>query len=149
MGRGTKKSERRNGRVMATGTFDIIHPGHIFYLKRSKNYGNELHVVVARDITPKNKPIIPEKQRKEVVESIKFVDRAYLGNKKNKLDIIEQIKPDVLTLGPDQNWDKSKIQKEIKTVDEDIEVVKITEYKNCQLCSTSKIINKILKRYKE
>ena len=36
--------------VVATGVFDILHPGHVFYLERSKALGDELAVIVAREI---------------------------------------------------------------------------------------------------
>jgi FAD synthetase len=48
-------------RVLATGTFDLLHPGHLFYLEQSKALGDELVVIVARDANVKHKPrpIIP------------------------------------------------------------------------------------------
>ncbi len=60
--RGDRVSIRR---VVATGTFDLLHPGHIYYLEESKKLGDELWVIVARDMNVKHKPrpIIPEEQR--------------------------------------------------------------------------------------
>ena len=58
---------------MATGTFDLIHPGHGLYLEEAKKLGGDgarLVVVVARDSTVRSRkrvPIVPEKQRQEVV----------------------------------------------------------------------------------
>ena len=59
-------------KVMATGTFDILHPGHGVYLEESKKLGGEdaeLYVVVARDATVKKRKRIPiaEPDRKSVV----------------------------------------------------------------------------------
>jgi FAD synthetase len=71
--------------VMATGTFDIIHPGHGYYLEESKKVGGKdarLVVVVATDATVRSKkriPVVDEKQRLEVVKMMKPVDEAYLG----------------------------------------------------------------------
>ena len=49
-------------RIVATGTFDILHPGHLYYLEESKKMGDELWAIVARDANVKHKPcpIIPE-----------------------------------------------------------------------------------------
>jgi cytidyltransferase-like protein len=56
-------------RVVATGTFDILHPGHIYYLEESRKLGDELWVIVARDANVKHKPhpIIPEEHRLQMV----------------------------------------------------------------------------------
>ena len=59
-------------RIVATGTFDILHPGHLFYLEESKKLGDELFVIVARDANVKHKPrpIIPEDQRLAMVAAL-------------------------------------------------------------------------------
>ena len=69
-------------RVLATGTFDILHPGHLLYLEESRALGDELVVVVARDVNVKHKPkpIIPEEQRLIMVAALKIVDLAVLGH---------------------------------------------------------------------
>lgn len=146
MGKRTEEVKKRDERVMATGTFDLIHPGHIFYLSKAKSLGNQLVVVVARDSTPKIKPIIPEKQRKKVINSLKPVDKAILGDKKDKLKPVESLTPDKIVLGPDQDWNESEVKNKIKKeLGLNIEVIKIKEYKKCQLCSTTEIIKKIKK----
>lgn len=43
-------------RVLATGTFDILHPGHLLYLSEAKAFGNELNVIMTRDSMVKHKP---------------------------------------------------------------------------------------------
>lgn len=144
MGKRAEESEGRTERIVATGTFDLIHPGHIFYLSQAKSLGDELFVVVARDSTGDIEPVIPEKQRRNVIEALEPVDKAVLGSETNKLDPIKKIRPNKIALGPDQAWDKSKVEDEInKNLDFDVEVVQIDQYKNCQLCSTSEIIEKI------
>lgn len=57
-------------RVVATGTFDILHPGHLWYLEQSAALGDELYVIVARDVNIKHKPkpVIPEQQRCAMVD---------------------------------------------------------------------------------
>lgn len=90
--------------VMCFGTFDILHPGHLFYLKEAKKHGDHLIVVVARDATKKqqNKAILfSEKERLAIVHSLQIVDEAVLGNFRDHLKIIVEKKPDVVCLGHD------------------------------------------------
>ncbi len=134
---------------MATGTFDIIHPGHGYYLEESKKVGgkdSKLVVVVARDSTVRSKkrvPVVDEKQRLEVVKMIKFVNEAYLGNENDMFKIVKEIKPDIITIGSDQNYDITNLKKELTDRGINTEVVKIEGYKKGQLDSTCKIIKKI------
>jgi len=60
-------------RVVATGTFDLLHPGHILYLECSKALGDELVVIVARDVNVRHKPkpVVPQDQRLRMVQSLK------------------------------------------------------------------------------
>lgn len=89
---------------MCFGTFDLLHLGHINYFQQAKEHGNHLIVVIARDKTKedqKKETIFDEEERKQLVQSLKIVDEAILGNYKNHLKIIEEIKPDVICLGYD------------------------------------------------
>ena len=76
-------------KVMASGTFDLLHPGHGIYLQEAKNlggYNSKLYVVVARDSTVEKRkrvPIVGENQRLELIKMLKPVDEAYLGNERN------------------------------------------------------------------
>ena len=92
--------------AMASGTFDLIHPGHLYYLSEAKKYGDRLIVVVARDNNilkfKGKKPKYSEKERLEHVRQLSMVDEALLGHEGNIFDIIKEIKPDVICLGYDQ-----------------------------------------------
>ena len=119
-------------KVMCAGTFDIIHPGHLYYLSEAKKYGDKLIVVVARDETSKSfkgkKPIHNERERLEAVRMLKIVDKAVLGNQGNIFDIIEEIKPDVICLGYDQNVQKQQLEDELKRKGIKADVVRIDAY---------------------
>ena len=69
-------------RVLAQGTFDVLHPGHLHYLEEAAAMGEELHVIVARsdNVTHKPEPIVPETQRREMVAALDPVDAARLGH---------------------------------------------------------------------
>jgi FAD synthetase len=96
--------------VMAFGTFDVLHPGHIAYLEQAKRMGDRLVVVVARDssvaIIKGRRPIFGEKERLEIVSSLRVVDKAVLGaevkTEGGRFGIIRRFHPSVIALGYDQ-----------------------------------------------
>lgn len=135
--------------VVCGGVFDILHPGHAFILEKSKEYGDVLVVIIARDSTVEKRkriPIIPEAQRLEMIKHLKPVDIAVLGNEGSFLDIIEEIRPDVIALGPDQHHDANEIKEELRRRGVDVEVARIEEYKKYPLHSTKDILQKIIER---
>jgi len=137
-------------KIVACGTFDLIHPGHIAFLKKAKNLSenSELIVVVARDITvvkeKRKRPILNEKERLEIVSSLKFVDKAILGSKTDKLEIIEKLKPDILVLGYDQKWNERRLEKELRRKGLKTKVIRLERYGNF---SSSLLIKRIVRRY--
>lgn len=114
-------------RVLATGTFDLLHPGHLLYLEQSRALGDELVVIVARDANVKHKPkpIIPQDQRLLMVSALKMVDRALLGSETDMFQPIEEFKPDVITLGYDQHFDAVLLKEELATRGIDAQVVRL------------------------
>lgn len=136
-------------RVVATGTFDIIHPGHLTFLREAKKLGDELIVIVAREknVRHKPKPVVPEEQRRKVVEAIKYVDKAILGDEEDIFKPIMELKPDVIVLGHDQHFDEEWLKKELKKRNLDCEVVRVRAKEDCPYCSSHKIIERVLDRY--
>ncbi|MDI9619661.1 MAG: FAD synthase [Candidatus Nezhaarchaeota archaeon] len=141
-------------KVMVAGVFDIIHPGHIYLITKASELGDVI-VVVARDSTVKRlkgrRPVIPEGQRLEVVRSLKKVDEAFLGHEGvDMLRIVEEIKPDVILLGPDQAFTEEDLKRKLEARGLNIEIKRLKEpYRAHNLCSTSKIIKEIIDRSKE
>ena len=137
-------------RVMATGVFDLLHPGHIHYLTEAKKLGDELVVVVARTSTAeriKHRPIVSEAQRVEMVAALKPVDRAVLGNEGNIFDILTDVRPDVIALGFDQAHDEAKILDECKSRGlAHTKVVRLPKFEG-DLAGTRKIIAKVAEYY--
>ncbi len=137
-------------KVMASGTFDILHPGHGIYLEEAKKLGGEnaeLYVVVARDSTvEKNKriPIVDENQRLDLIKMLKPVDKAFLGNENGDIfRIVEEIDPDIIAIGPDQTHDVDKIQDEVNKRGLKAKVERVKNYHHRELDSSCKIIKKI------
>jgi FAD synthetase len=138
-------------KVMATGTFDILHLGHIYFLKEAKKLGDLLVVVVATDSTVrklKHEPVNPEQIRLDLIKELKIVDKAYLGHENDIYEILKEIKPDIITLGYDQLHDEKSIEKELKKRNIKAKVIRLKEYKEgSDLEGTRKIIRKIIAAY--
>ena len=136
---------------MATGTFDLLHLGHIYYLKEAKKLGNKLAVVVATDTTVrrlKHEPVNPEEIRLNLIKELKIVDEAYLGHEDDMYEIVEEIKPDIIALGFDQFHDEKQIKSELKKRDLKSKVVRLSEFQGgSDLEGTRRIIGKIISAY--
>jgi len=136
-------------RVMASGVFDILHPGHIYFLEESKSLGDELVVVVAKDSTVrkrKHEPITPEKMRLKMVESLKIVDKAVLGYEDDPLKVVEELKPDIIAIGYDQAFEPKELEEKIRQRGLEVKVVRLKKLED-ELNGTRKIIKKIIEWY--
>jgi FAD synthetase len=139
--------------VLASGVFDLIHPGHVAFLRKAKEAGGlnaELLVVVARDSTVRKfkgkNPILPEEQRKALVESLKPVDRAVLGSEDFDIaGILEAYKPDIVAVGYDQDKIEVKVRKVVKEKKLPIKIVKIEKFGPDEFNSSTKIKKLIVK----
>jgi FAD synthetase len=138
-------------RVVATGTFDLLHPGHLYYLDESRSLGDELFVIVARDanVRHKPKPVIHEDQRLTMVAALKPVDYAVLGDLHDMFRPIREIKPAIITIGFNQHFDVEKIKGDLLASGITAEVVRIDQYPGDSCSSTSRIIRKVLEQYKD
>ena len=138
-------------KVMATGTFDILHIGHICYLKEAKKLGDKLYVIVACDSTVrklKHEPVTPEKMRLEIIKELKIVDEAFLGHKDYMYEVVKEIKPDKIALGYDQIYNAEDIKYELKKRNLKVQVVRLPKYNGMDdLNGTRKIISKIISAY--
>ena len=136
---------------MATGAFDILHMGHIYFLKEAKKLGDELVVIVACDSTIrklKHEPVTSEKMRLLLIKELKIVDEAYLGRKDDIYKIVEEIKPDIIALGYDQIHDEKIIRQNLKKRNINVKIVRLPKYKNIEdLNGTRKIISRIISAY--
>lgn len=135
-------------RVIAQGTFDILHPGHVQYLREARSMGEELHVIVARseNVTHKAGPVIPDSQRVEMVSALKPVDEARLGHPEDIFVPVEDLDPDIIVLGHDQHHDESAIQEELDSRGIDCLVRRASKYEAGadELFSSRQIIDQIL-----
>lgn len=135
-------------RIVATGTFDILHPGHLFYLEESKKLGDELFVIVARDANVKHKPhpIIPEDQRLAMVAALKPVDHAMLGDQSDMFLPIEKIRPDVITIGFNQMFNEETLSRMLAERGLRPAIVRIGKFSGDELCSSRMVVQRIISK---
>lgn len=150
--------EKRTPIVMAAGVFDLLHLGHVRYLEEAKKAGGEnakLIVIVARDRNVEKrkgeKPVMSEKQRRALVESLKVVDEAILGYEEfNMGEVIERIRPTVIALGHDQysNTIGDEVRRAVAAKNLPIAVARIGKFTEDELDSSSEIKRKIIQLYR-
>lgn len=131
--------------VLAFGTFDLLHPGHISYLTQAKALGERLVVVVATDsnvVKIKGKPPVNDQEhRKELVEALKIVDEAMVGFEDDMIKSVEKVKPDVVALGYDQGMSEEKLGKIFRERGINTKIVRMKPYKP-ELYKSTKIREK-------
>jgi rfaE bifunctional protein nucleotidyltransferase chain/domain len=130
---------------LAGGVFDILHVGHIRYLAYAKSLCDFLVVAVNSDVSVKmfkgpDRPLTPELERLEIIDSIKYVDACFLFNETNQFENLRLLEPTIFVKGGDYTVDKlvelDGLDKlEVKPI---ISVFNFVEGK-----STSKLIEKI------
>ncbi|MEM2942657.1 MAG: adenylyltransferase/cytidyltransferase family protein [Candidatus Bathyarchaeia archaeon] len=147
---------KRRRLVLATGAFDLLHFGHLKALEDAKKMGgrgSRLVVIVARDKTVEKRkgrrPILPEDQRRLLVESLKPVDRAILGYEEPNIGaVIRKLKPDVIAVGYDQNDILEAVKEALRNYPRKVKVVQTRRYGPEDLNSSSKIKRKIIEELK-
>jgi D-beta-D-heptose 7-phosphate kinase/D-beta-D-heptose 1-phosphate adenosyltransferase len=99
---------RRAGRtvVMTNGVFDLVHPGHVRYLRGARALGDALIVAVNSDRSVRvnkggGRPINPEHERAELLASLACVDAVVIFDEETPHAIIGAVLPDVLVKGAD------------------------------------------------
>lgn len=127
------------------GVFDIIHVGHITLFKTAKEMVDLLIAIIATDKTvvkmKGRQPINDAESRRAVVESIKYVDAALIGDEDDFRIPLHKIKPDIIFLGYDQKIPPGISKRDL----ENIQVIKLN--KVVEGVKTSKILDKLLNNY--
>jgi diphthine synthase len=139
--------------IVITGSFDIIHPGHIHFFQQAKKQlpNADLIVVVARDSSIREfkdrDPILPEDHRLKVLRSLYLVDKAILGNEgSDKIKIIEEINPDLIVLGYDQWISEENLKKELTIRKLKAKVIRLEKFGNT-LASSTEIRKRIVSEF--
>ena len=141
--------------VLATGAFDLLHLGHVRFLEASKRRGGpgaKLIVVVARDKTVLNRkgrmPILPEDQRRELVGSLRVVDKAILGHTRlDLLGVLREVRPDIISVGYDQKQIKASVEKLLREQGLPVRVVQIPKFGPNGLNSSTGIKQRVARHW--
>lgn len=105
--RAVRAAQRRGERVVFTnGCFDLLHVGHVRSLEQARAYGDRLIVALNTDASVRRnkgpgRPIVPARQRAEVLAALACVDWVLLFGESTPLATIEALRPDVLAKGGD------------------------------------------------
>ncbi|MDD4901145.1 MAG: HD domain-containing protein [Patescibacteria group bacterium] len=126
--------------VMAFGTFDLLHPGHEYFLRQAKKQGDYLIVIIARDLTVKKVkgklPQANEKQRQQAVLSLNLADKAVLGSLTDKYAAIKKYQPDIIALGYDQTHFVRGLKEQIKKLKLNAKIIRLKPFKTDQYKSS-------------
>jgi len=123
--RNTLKNEldplRKKGKKIAftNGCFDILHIGHIRYLREAKKTADILVLALNSDSSVKKikgekRPLVPQEDRAEIMAALEFIDFVTIFDETTPLELINLLKPDVLIKGGDWAQDKVVGRDEIK-----------------------------------
>ena len=99
---------RRQGEtvVLANGCFDLLHVGHIRYLRAAKALGGRLVVAVnsdssARRLKGEGRPLMPEQERAEIIAALEDVDVVVIFSEPDVRALVREVRPDVQAKGTD------------------------------------------------
>ena len=144
---GHKKQGKRI--VLANGCFDLIHVGHIRYLKEAKEKGDVLVVALnsdpsVRKLKGKGRPVLNQKERAEIISSFYFVDYVTFFDELNVSPVLLFLKPDVHAKGSDYTVDTVPERETVKKYGGKIAITGGTKVK-----FTSQVIEDIVSRIRD
>lgn len=141
------EEKKEAGELIAftNGCFDILHVGHIRYLKKAASLGDKLVLAVnsdssVRELKGKNRPFVPEEERMEVLAALEMIDYLVLFSEIDCRNVLEKIKPQIYVKGGDYRIEDLPEAETVYAYGG--KIVLITEVKGR---STTNIIKKIRK----
>lgn len=136
--------------VLVGGVYDVLHVGHLAALTEAKSLGDVLVVVVATDITVETlkgrKPVVPEEDRRALVEGLKPVDIAILGYEDVGFgfeQVLAEVKPDIVAFGYDQENLEKTVVEIIQRHRLGIKVVRLSRFDHEKYASSSLLKQKL------
>ncbi len=96
--------------ILANGCFDLLHVGHVRYLRAAKNIGGRLIVAInsdesARNLKGEGRPLMPDSERAEIVAALSDVDAVVIFPEPDVRALVREIRPDVQAKGTDYTVD--------------------------------------------
>lgn len=139
-----EKLKKENKKIVFTnGCFDILHIGHVRYLKKSASYGDILIIGLNSDSSVKklkgeSRPINNEQDRAELLSELGFVDYVVIFSEDTLEKLLDEIKPDIYTKGADYTLETLPEAKTVLKNNGKVEFINLVEGK-----STTNVIKKI------
>ena len=136
---------RKKGKKIAftNGCFDILHVGHVRYLREAKKTADVLVLALnsdssVRSIKGEKRPLMNEKERAEILAALECIDFVTIFQELTPLELINYLKPDILIKGGD--WPEEKVvgREEVKKWGGRVVIIPEVEGK-----STTNIVEKI------
>jgi D-glycero-beta-D-manno-heptose 1-phosphate adenylyltransferase len=121
---------RRNGEqvVLANGCFDLLHVGHVRYLRGAKALGGRLIVAMnsdasVRQLKGEGRPLMPAEERAEIIAALADVDAVVMFDEANVRALIREIRPDIQAKGTDYTRDTVPERDEVLSYGGRVEIV--------------------------
>lgn len=141
-----RKKNKSKTIVLAHGTFDFFHLGHLKHLKKSKSFGDILVVSLTSDKFVKKgvgRPIYSDIQRATIIASLEFVDYVVIANSTSGVETIKNLRPNIYSKGAEYKNHSNDFTKKIL-----LEINELKKYSGKELytneivLSSSSLINK-------
>ena len=133
--------------VFTNGCFDILHVGHVRYLRAAKKLGDVLVLGLNSDASVRGlkgdkRPLVPQEERADVLAALESVDYVTIFDESTPLQLIEYLRPDLLVKGGDWSADAIAGADAVKTWGGRVVVAPLIPGR-----STTNVIDKILQVY--
>ncbi|MEO5635070.1 MAG: adenylyltransferase/cytidyltransferase family protein, partial [Candidatus Paceibacterota bacterium] len=122
-------------KIMAFGTFDGLHPGHLDFFKQARKLAKNPYLIVsiARDKNVKKikgrHSFLDERKRKKLIERCNIVDKVVYGGVSKHIPHIIKESPDVIALGYDQRAYIKNLKRDLSLAGKKVKVVRLKPYK--------------------
>lgn len=133
--------------VFTNGCFDLLHAGHVAYLQKARRLGDVLVVGLNSDssvkrLKGKGRPILSQADRAKIIASLVCVDYVVIFGQDTPLNLIKNVKPDILVKGGDYKADNIVGADIVRSYGGKVKTIPLVRNK-----STKSIISSILRRY--
>ena len=114
--------------ILANGCFDLLHVGHVRYLRGAKALGGELVVAINSDESVRRlkgpgRPAMPALERAEIISALECVDAVVIFDEPDVRTLIREIKPDVQVKGTDYTCESVPEREEVMAYGGRVEIV--------------------------
>lgn len=141
------RDAKKQGKIVVStsGCFDILHAGHVTYLKEAREKGDILVVLLNSDssvraLKGRERPIVPETERAIVVAGLESVNYVCIFSDRTPCGIIDRVKPDIVIKGGDYKGKQIPEMDSVAVYGGKVEYVNVVDG-----CSTTNIVEKIRK----